>query len=284
MSDLAGVTGGFLVPLSLDPSIMITSAGSRNPLRDISRNVTIVTDNWNGVTSASVTAEWLNEGSEAADASPTLAQPTIPVYKADAFVPFSFEIGQDVVNFVDELGKLLNDGYQQLTNTAYTTGSGVNQPTGVVTQLAGTTQQVNTATGGVLVAGDLYNLQNQLPPRFQANAQFCASLPVWNVGRQFQTTNGSLVFPSLQNDPPTLLGRNANELSNMSNTVSSGQKIVLYGDFQQFVIVDRYPTSVELIQNLFGANRRPTGQRGVFLWARTGSGVVVPNAFRLLSA
>jgi predicted phage gp36 major capsid-like protein len=36
--------------------------------------------------------------------------------------------------------------------------------------------------------------------------------------------------------------------------------------------------------NLFGANRRPTGQRGMFLWARVGSDSVVDNAFRLLTA
>ena len=32
-----------------------------------------------------------------------------------------------------------------------------------------------------------------------------------------------------------------------------------------------------------GANRRPTGQRGALLWFRTGSNVVVPQAFRLLN-
>jgi predicted phage gp36 major capsid-like protein len=38
-----------------------------------------------------------------------------------------------------------------------------------------------------------------------------------------------------------------------------------------------------VVPHLFGANRRPTGQRGALLWFRTGSNVVVPQAFRLLS-
>jgi predicted phage gp36 major capsid-like protein len=33
-----------------------------------------------------------------------------------------------------------------------------------------------------------------------------------------------------------------------------------------------------------GTSRRPTGQRGALLWFRTGSDVVVTNAFRLLNA
>jgi len=69
-------------------------------------------------------------------------------------------------------------------------------------------------------------------------------------------------------------------------TIDAGQanNIVVYGDFAQFVIVDRWPSSLELIPHLFGSNRRPTGQRGAFLHARVGSDVAVPNAFRMLVA
>ena len=121
--------GGYMVPLTLDPAIMLTSNGSTNPLRAISRVVQTATDAWQGVTSAGVTSEWTAEAAEVADASPTLGQPSIPVYKGDAFVPFSFEVQGDALNFTQELGKLLQDGADQLTATAYTTGSGSGQPT-----------------------------------------------------------------------------------------------------------------------------------------------------------
>jgi predicted phage gp36 major capsid-like protein len=49
------------------------------------------------------------------------------------------------------------------------------------------------------------------------------------------------------------------------------------------VIADRIGTTVEFIPQLFGANRRPTGQRGVFMWFRTGSDSVADNAFRVLN-
>jgi HK97 family phage major capsid protein len=92
------------------------------------------------------------------------------------------------------------------------------------------------------------------------------------------------VFPELRQDPPTLLGRAVYELSNMSGTISAGSDnyLIIYGDFDEFVIVDRFPASIELIPQLFGTNKRPTGQRGVLLWARTGSDSAVDNAFRLL--
>jgi HK97 family phage major capsid protein len=129
-------------------------------------------------------------------------------------------------------------------------------------------------------------LQSKLPPRFQPDSSWCANISILNAMRQMETTNGALKFLSLQNDPPTLLGRNVYELSNMDSTIDAGQEnyILLLGDFDEFVIVDRFPASIELIMNLFGTNRRPTGQRGAFLWARTGSDSVVDGAFRLLNA
>lgn len=282
-------TGGYMVPLTLDPAIMLTSNGSANPLRQLARVVQTTTDTWQGVTSAGVTAEWTAEAAEVADASPTLGSPSIPVHKGDAFVPFSFEVQGDAVNFMQELSKLLQDGADQLTATAYTTGTGSGQPKGLITALAAaaaTVPLIAPATPETLVAGDVFAVQNALPPRFQPNAQWLAALGVINTLRQFETTNGSLKFPELANGQ--LLGRAINECSNMDGSLnpaaSENNYLLVYGAFAQgFAIVDRLGSTLELVPHLFGANRRPTGQRGALLWFRTGSDVVVPNAFRMLS-
>ncbi len=282
--NIGDTSGGYMIPLTLDPSIMLTSNGSTNPLRQIARTATTVTDTWQGVTSAGVTAEWTAEAAEMADASPTLGGPSIPVYKGDAFVPFSFEIGGDAVNFMNELGGLLVDAAEQLNATAFTTGTGTGQPKGVITALTGGSSVVNSGTAATLAASDIYAVQNALPPRFQAGAQWCASLGILNTLRQFETGSGALKFPGLHDNPPTLLGRNALELSNMAATTTTGSKALLYGDFKSgYVIVDRLGSTLELVPHLVGANRRPTGQRGALLWYRVGADVVVPNAFRMLN-
>lgn len=97
-----------------------------------------------------------------------------------------------------------------MTATAYTTGSGTGQPTGIITALAGSGSVVNSIGSDVLASSDVYAVQNALPPRFQANAQWAANLSILNTLRQFETTAGALKFPSLQESPPTLLGRSAN--------------------------------------------------------------------------
>jgi hypothetical protein len=86
-------------------------------------------------------------------------------------------------------------------------------------------------------------------------------------------------------NPPMLLNRNVFENSNMDgaiNVASTENKYVLllYGSFADGIaIVDRIGSTLELVPHLFGANRRPTGQRGALLWFRTGSDVMIPTRF-----
>lgn len=285
---LTDVNGGYMVPFHLDPAIILTNAGTVNPLRAISRVVRTASDIWHGITSTGVTAEWLPEASEAADASPTMAQPAIPVHKGSAFVPYSYEVGMDGgPGFLEELGKLLVDAAGRLQNVAYTTGSGSTQPTGVVTALDGTASEVTPTSGETFTSPDVYKVRQALPPRWQAQAQWLASGAVIDSIDQFETGNGAKKFPGVSENPPSLLRRPLWETSEMDNSINPAATadnfVLLYGDFSQFVIVDRIGTTIELIPNLVGANRRPTGQRGAFMWFRTGSDVTTENAFRVLN-
>jgi HK97 family phage major capsid protein len=59
---LTPANGGYLVPFTLDPTIILTNAGSANPYRQYANVKTTATNDWNGVTSAGVSAEWTGEG------------------------------------------------------------------------------------------------------------------------------------------------------------------------------------------------------------------------------
>ncbi|ORM00690.1 phage major capsid protein [Prescottella equi] len=280
-------SGGLVVPFQLDPSIMLTNGGSVNPLRQISRVVTTASNQWAGITSAGVSAEWTAEAVEWSEVNPVLAQPSIPVFKADAYTTFSYELEMDAAaSLLADLQMLFADAKDQLEAAAFLTGTGTGQPEGLITGLAaaGGSTVMNLA-GEALEAADAYTLQNSLPPRWQPNAKWAGNLATLNTFRQFQTTNGSLSFPDLQTNPPQLLGRPFYEVSGMDSTinpaVTENNYVLVYGDFSNFVVVDRIGAVVEVIPHVFGPNRRPTGQRGLAMWWRTGSKVVVPGAFRV---
>jgi HK97 family phage major capsid protein len=69
----------------------------------------------------------------------------------------------------------------------------------------------------------------------------------------------------------------------MAETITNGTKIALYGDFSRYLIVDRVGLTVEVVQHVFGANQRPTGQRGLYAYWRNGAKVLDANAFRALT-
>ena len=283
--------GAFPVPIQIDPTVTLVSNGVINPLRQISRNVTMTGYEWRGVSTTGVTATYVTEGATSGDGSPTLLQPTIDAEQARVFVPFSFEVGMDWDSLQSELGGAIADSKDVLEATAFLTGAGHASalPKGVLrsaSTVLGTA--LNTNAGTVFTVQNIYELENALPPRFRANGTWVANRAVFQRIRQFDTAGGASLWVQLQNNlPAQLVGYNAYELSTMSTAVPSGSGAswALFGDFSKFIIADRIGMSIELIPQVFAGNTAgglsyPTGQRGLFAWWRNSSDVMSSNAFR----
>lgn len=281
---LTDANGGYLVPFTLDPTIILTNAGAANPFRQVSTIKTIATDTWNGVTSAGVTAEWTAEGTEAADASPTVGQPSITPKKADAWVFGSYEVLADS-GFASELGRLLADAKDRLEAAAFAVANtGATIPRGVVAAVAAVTASIVTsATTGAFVVGDVYNTSDALRPRDAAQASWVANKKIFSKIRQFDTSGGSAFWANLgMGVPPQLLGQPQYEASSMTATIGNAANILLAGNFAEYYIVDRVGMSVIYDPMVKGSNQRPTGQGGWYAFWRVGADVVDPAAFRLL--
>jgi HK97 family phage major capsid protein len=280
---LTGSAGGFAVPFSLDPTLINTSNGVVNPIRAISRVESIAVDEWRGISHAGITASYAAEATETTDNSPTLTQPTVSTEKAQAFVPFSIEVGQDWSGLQPQMAAALADARDTLEAGKFISGTGTNEPFGVLT---GTTTTVAAATGLTMTLGNLYALLASLPPRYRAQASFLGDLEILVRIRQFDTAGSSAAIwvDSLQSDMASrLLGKPVYEASEMAGTITNAAKILLFGDFSRYLIVDRVGLTVDVIPHLFGSNQRPTGQRGLYAYWRNGAKVLDANAFRALT-
>lgn len=277
--------GGYAVPFQLDPTVILTSDGSANPLRQIARVEQITGKEWQGITSAGVSVSRAPEAAEANDDSFTLDQPTVKATRVQAFVPFSIEIDQDWARMQAEITRVLADAKADEEAESFTTGSGTgDEPQGVLTGLP-VGSQVLTAAANTYTSDDLYALADALGERFQDNARFLGHRSVYNATRQLGSdSDGGDLWVRLRDGlPPELIGYPAHRSSAMpSYSTATGTKLLILGDFRHFLIVDRIGMSVELVPHLFGANRRPTGQRGVYAIWRNSSKVLVSNAFRYL--
>lgn len=276
--------GGYLVPFQLDPTVIITSAGSLNQIRRAARQVVATGDVWNGVSAGAVTWAFAAEATEASDNAPTFAQPSINVHKAQGFVPISIEAIEDEANVAQEVARLLAFGRDTLESTKFITGTGTNEPIGIQVALNGTASNIETTTNDTFAIADIYKVDNALPARYRLNASWLAHRAIYNAVRAFDTAGGAGLWVQLQNDQPgQLLGRPVYEAEAMASTPTTDQAdIMIYGDFQHYVIVDRIGMTVEFIPHLVGSNRRPTGQRGWYAYYRVGADSVNDDAFRML--
>lgn len=276
--------GGYLIPFELDPTVILANAGVTNPIRGIANVATMSTNVWHGVSSAGVTAEWIAEAAEVADASPTFTQPTVTAYKADAHVIASMEVTQDS-SVASELTRLFADARDRLEAAAHATGSGSGQPYGVITRVAAVTaSRVAATTNNSYGAVDVYAVASALPPRYRPGASWIAELTTINRTRQFDTSGGSSFWANLgMGQPEQLLGRSIYECSSVDGALGTGDDdILLLGDFSSYYIRDRMGMEILFDPIVLGSNRRPVGQVSWTAFWRTGADVVNTDAFRLL--
>ena len=297
--------GGFAIPYTLDPTVILASNGAVNPIRSLARQVQIVGHQWLAVTTADgVVASYGPELTSATDNSPTLAQPTLEVEKAQAFVPLSIEASQDWVGVEAELAKLFADAKDILEANRFLFGLGhaSHQPMGLLTYLddpsahsagADTVDPaVLTATINTFARDDIYALEDAIAPRFEPNAAWLANRAFYNAVRAATDDTFNIFVPIQQgtgkdmggNTGYSLLGYPAWRTSEMPTDVTEGgNDIAVLGDFEQMVVIDRIGMSVEFIPHLFDTGTGyPIGSRGLYAYWRNTTGVMTANAFRVL--
>lgn len=286
MSLTAG-NGGVLVPHFLDPTIILTNAGVyAGTIRRLATVKTIAVKQWEGVTSAGVTAQWTGEATATTDDSPTFVSPTIVARKADAWLTGSYEVLEDT-GFSNELSGLLSDAKQRLEEAAFATANtGATIPRGVVAAVAAVTASIVTsATTGAFIVGDVHNTSNAVNPRQEENLGWLAHKAIYSKVRQFDTSGGGGFWANMNvGQPPLLLGAPALKSAAMTSVVGNGTNILLAGDFSQYYIVDRIGMSViyDPLVKTTASGAAPTGQAGWYAHWRVGADVVNADAFRLL--
>jgi HK97 family phage major capsid protein len=283
--------GGFAVPFDLDPSLILSSDGSSNPLRQISRVEMTVGKEWQGLTSEGITVSRVPEVQEATDANPVFVQPVVRPSAVHAFIPFSMDLDMDWSQMRTQLTRIIQDGKDNEEADSFVNGDGSlisgggHTPDGIAAGLASASE---VPGGASFTSQDLYDMEagdNGLGERFLARASWLANRSIYNLIRQLDSAGGADLWVQLQaGQPPELIGYPTFRASAMPKT-ATGRYLIL-GDFSQYLIVDRVGMSVDVAQLLFGgsgATHFPTGQRGIYARWRNSTKILVDNAFRVLT-
>ena len=285
---LTSANGGYVLPTLLDPTLIHTGTASKTSLRSVSRVEQGTQDKWNGASVGNVTTYWKAEGSAFTDGSPTLAGPQVDAAMLTAYVTGSYELFEDS-NLLQQLPGLIAESMDFAEADAFVTGSGSDAPKGIITCLSGTAGVTITATtrGSFTTASavDVFALLNAIPSRYEDRSTWVANKVTFNTIKQMSTgSNGSYFwsdFNAAIGSP--LLGSPIVQSSAFASATTSGTKLMVLGDFSQFLIYDRIGVTVEVIQNVVDGSGLPTGQRGLVAHKRVGSNVTDQNAFRVLN-
>ncbi|MGW0682871.1 phage major capsid protein [Streptomyces sp. NPDC002754] len=285
--------GGYAVPFQLDPTVMLTSAGVVNPIRELARVETIVGKEWQGVTSAGTTVARAAEAAAATASNFTLAQPTLRTNRVQGYTVFSMEIDLSWSALRSEITRMLVDAKAQEENS-FITGDGTGTNPGGVVGSADITSGQEVLAGGDLAFGvaDLYKVEEALDARWEGNASWLAHKSVYNKIRQFATDGASgsmnnLFVESLTQGTPRRLLDYPTYRSTAMNSITTalaGDNLpfIAFGDFKQFLIVDRIGMTVEMVPTVVNGSGMPTGQRGVYAVWMNNSKILIPEAFRYL--
>jgi HK97 family phage major capsid protein len=280
-------SGGYVVPPFIDPSLVFSDFESPNDFLRLCTVVDISSNEWKGILSAGKSWGFVTEGSEAGDVSLTgLTQPAIPVYTATAVIPYTVEVGEDFPAFATQFARVLAVGYDELLVSKFTSGSGSNEPTGVLTALAAASPStlVTSAVNGAFSTVDLSNCWAALATKYRRVASWMANETIANEIRLLGNTGfyTAAVLPT-GGAAEVVAGRPFYENSYMpvASTTTGANTRLIIGDWSRMVIVRRTGITVEpipLLPNV--ANNRPDGTRALFGRARIGSDVPDPQGFR----
>ena len=276
---------GAVLPSPLDPSIVLANSGVADPMRQLARVDQTTSSTKRYITSAGITASYDAELAEVSDDTPSLTEVTLTPEKAQIFAQASVEAAMDQPNIATEVAMMFADAKSRLDGNVFVNGTGTNQPVGIRVALAGGSSEINAA-GEALVANDVYGLIEALPVRYRNNAQWQIELSTRNFIHRLWNPSGS--------EPPLIEGSNlvgtsfvlnssVDPYSDVDDTATASNFVLLVGDWSNFIILDRIGMSIQFVPVLFNTSSNlPDGRSGWYGFYRTDSDSINDAAFRML--
>ncbi|MFI7042580.1 phage major capsid protein, partial [Microbispora rosea] len=184
---------------------------------------------------------------------------------------------------------LFADARDRLEGAAHATGTGTsNQPKGVFTAVnASASLQVQSGTGGSIALADIHGLYRSVPVRWRGRGTWLMN-PLYSLAIKALGTAVSASYSTDITQPMAsrLLGRPLVESDDApsTQTTTSLDQEVLFGDFSSYVIVDMPGGfSIRFIETMFNtATNLPDGRSAWYANWRTGADVVNLAALRCL--
>lgn len=249
--------GGYAVPIQQDRDIMRLLT-DLSPMRQVCRVMTVGTEDYRKLVNLGGTASgWVGE----TDARPATAGPTLAQLKPSFGELYANpEVTQKALDdiFFDVEGELsqdISESFAVLEGKAFLSGTGTNQPVGLLTaktsaeadsaRAFGTVQHIATGVADNFPAKDpadiLIDLIYSMKAGYRTGAQFMMNSMTLATMRKWKDGQGNYIWqPAMQNGQPGSIFGYGYVTNEDMPSAGAGALPVVFGNFQQaYIIFDR---------------------------------------------
>jgi HK97 family phage major capsid protein len=288
MSVNSNDNGGFLV-LPQFGGIIENRSFETSPVRLYANVVPITTDALElGLDGDEAAGGWVGEtGDRDATNTPTVGKRNIPTHELYAAPELTQKMIDDgIVNVEEWIANKVADKLTRLEATAFISGNGVAQPTGILHNTTGSdafsandVQEVNSGTQGSVTYAGLVNTQNALKEVYQNGARWLMkrstygavmqivdgeSRPIFNMAYD---KNTGIPVPTILNAPVSF----ADDVPAVANDVNA----IIYGNLRGYTIADR--VGIRVLRDPF--TNKPFVQ--FYTTKRVGGAVTIAEAIKV---
>lgn len=249
--------GGYAVPIQQDRDIMRLLT-DLSPMRQVCRVMTVGTEDYRKLINLGGTASgWVGE----TDARPATAGPTLAQLKPSFGELYANpEVTQKALddiffNVEGELSQDISESFAVLEGKAFLSGTGTNQPVGLLTaktsaeadsaRAFGTVQHIATGVADNFPAKDpadiLIDLIYSMKAGYRTGAQFMMNSMTLATMRKWKDGQGNYIWqPAMQNGQPGSIFGYGYVTNEDMPSAGAGALPVVFGNFQQaYIIFDR---------------------------------------------
>lgn len=247
--------GGFLVPIDFQKQLALHALQAGTMRQNRAGQNAIVTGSGEQLqipkTTVYGSASWVTEGSASTGNDSSFGQVTLYAFTARRLVKVSVELVQDnAVDLESHLAKAIGMSIGRLENTGYWVGSGVNQPTGLITvlQTLGAPGIGKTGATGqtiAITADDVIDLFFSVGPQYRANGEYVMNDSTVKAVRKLKDSTGNYLFATTPGSggslayatPDTLQGKPLWSDPDVP-AMAAGAYSVIFGDLSAYQIRD----------------------------------------------
>ena len=268
--------GGYLVPDEYEKTL-VEALEEENFFRKLA---TVITTSGGErkipIVTAKGTAEWIEEAAAYPFSDDTFGQVTLGAYKLATMIKISEELLNDsAFNMESYISKEFARRIGTKEEEAFIVGDGTGKPSGIFNS----EEADVTVSGSALSFDNIMDLYYSLRSTYRNKAVWILNDSTIKAIRKLKDGNGNYIWqPSVREGEPDKILNRPYFTSVYAPEISSGNKVLAFGDFSYYWIADRQGRSFKRLNELYA----PNGQVGFLASQRVDGKLILSEAVKLL--